>query len=119
METVRHETITPLSKIQHPLRKVGRAAARSIETRRRRGRPMELAPEEVLERIRRLARRPDGLFRVSRERPALYARARRQFGRWEGAVRSAGLDYSGVVAHARRGAVKPRPGDGRRAADAR
>jgi len=44
---------------------------------RRRGRPVEMAPETVLERIRGLSERREGLFRVHRTHPALYARARR------------------------------------------
>ena len=83
-------------------------AAPSSPTGRRRGRPMEMAPEEVLDRIRGLARHRPGLFRVHRERAALYARARRLFGSWEGAVRAAGLDYSSAVAEARRKALDAR-----------
>ena len=75
---------------------------------RRRGRPMEMAPEEVLERIRAVARRRPGLFRVHRERAALYARARRLFGSWEGAVRAAGLDYASAVTEARPRALEAR-----------
>jgi hypothetical protein len=64
---------------------------------RRRGRPVEMAPETVLERIRGLSERREGLFRVHRTHPALYARARRLFGSWEGAVRACGLDYGQIV----------------------
>jgi len=39
----------------------------------------------------------EGLFRVHRTHPALYARARRLFGSWEGAVRACGLDYGQIV----------------------
>jgi len=67
---------------------------------RRRGRPVEMAPEIVLERIRSLALRREGLFRVHRSHPSLYARARRLFGSWEGAVRASGFDYREVVRRA-------------------
>jgi len=76
--------------------------------RRRRGRPIEMAPETVLARIQGLAARDDGLFRVHRTHPALYARARRLFGSWEGAVRASGLDYSGIVARAFERAARSR-----------
>lgn len=68
--------------------------------RRRRGRPIEMAPETVLERIQGLAARDEGLFRVHHSHPALYARARRLFGSWEAAVRASGLDYSVILARA-------------------
>jgi hypothetical protein len=47
----------------------------------RRGRPIEMAPPRVLERIRQLASRADGLFRIHRTHSALYARARQQSAR--------------------------------------
>jgi hypothetical protein len=56
----------------------------------------------VLARIRRLSRRPPGLFRAHRIQPALYARARRMFGSWAAAVAAAGLDYWAVLARAQR-----------------
>jgi hypothetical protein len=65
---------------------------------RRRGRPLEVLPDAVLDAIRRLARGRGGLFRIHRRRPGLYARARRLFGSWSGAVLAAGLDYADVVA---------------------
>jgi hypothetical protein len=45
---------------------------------------------------------------VHRAHPALYARARRLFGSWEGAVRAAGLDYAELVAAARQRAARAR-----------
>jgi hypothetical protein len=69
---------------------------------RRRGRPMEMAPEDVLTRIRVLATRDEGLIRVHITHPALYARARRLFGSWEGAVLASGLNYTEIVAIAMR-----------------
>ena len=62
----------------------------------------------VLERVRKLAARPAGLFRVHRDHPALYARARRLFGSWSGAIAAAGLDYPTILAAARRRAVARR-----------
>ena len=50
----------------------------------------------------------EGLFRAHRTHPALYARARRLFGSWEGAVRAAGLDYAELVAIARQRASRAR-----------
>ena len=70
----------------------------SIAPARRRGRPIEMAPEDVLARIRTLAGREEGLFRVHVSHPALYARARRLFGSWEGAVRASGLNDSEILA---------------------
>ena len=63
--------------------------------------------EEVLSRIRHLAANGD-LFRVHRDHPGLYARARRQFGSWAGAVANAGIDYSGALDEARRRSVVSR-----------
>lgn len=82
-------------------------------TARRRGRPLEMTPQEVLARIRHLAGN-GSLFRVHRDHPGLYARARRQFGSWAGAVANAGLDYTGALGAARRRSVATRRG--RRAA---
>jgi hypothetical protein len=62
----------------------------------------------VLQRIRALAARPPGLFRVHRNHPALYARARRLFGSWSAAVAAAGLDHALVVSTARRRAIATR-----------
>ena len=76
----------------------GADAARGAGARpRRRGRPFAMAPEDVLARIRALAARSGGLFRAHLVDPALYARARRLFGSWEGAVRAAGLDYAEAI----------------------
>jgi hypothetical protein len=75
---------------------------------RRRGRPIEMAPEEVLTRIGALSSQGGGLFRTHRSHPALYARARRLFGSWEGAVRAAGLDYAELIAIARQRASRAR-----------
>jgi hypothetical protein len=70
-------------------------------TARRRGRPAEMTPSALLERIQRLALRREGLFRVHRTHGALYSRARRQFGSWAEAVRAAGVDYDRAVTQAR------------------
>ncbi len=67
---------------------------------RRRGRPVEMAPEIVLDRIRSLALGREGLFRVHRTHPSLYARARRLFGSWEGAVLASGFNYAEIVGRA-------------------
>jgi len=91
-----------------PVRAAATGDARESFAVRRRGRPIEMAPEEVLARIGALASRDEGLFRVHRAHPALYARARRLFGSWEGAVRAAGLDYAELVATARQRAARAR-----------
>ncbi len=75
--------------------------------RRRRGRPLKMAPDEVLGLIRRLGERGE-LFRVHLDHPALYARARRQFGSWAGAVQRAGFDPAGTLAEARRRSLATR-----------
>jgi hypothetical protein len=75
---------------------------------RRRGRPLEMAPAVLLERIQRLAQRAEGLFRVHRTHRGLYARARRQFGSWAAAVRAAGLDYGLAVRRAQRRSIENR-----------
>lgn len=75
---------------------------------RRRGRPLDMPPEEVLERIRHLAGREHGLFRIHLTEAPLYARARRLFGSWQGAVRAAGFDYVDVLEGSRRRAVLAR-----------
>ena len=74
---------------------------------RRRGRPLEMSPEDVLAHIRRLSA-GDGLFRVHLGHPALYARARRQFGSWAEAVARSGADYAGAVEAARRRSIATR-----------
>ena len=58
--------------------------------------------DALLDRVREVARAMDGLFRVHREHPDLYGRARRMFGSWSETVRAAGVDYDGAIAHARR-----------------
>ena len=58
--------------------------------------------ESLLETVRQVARTPAGLFRIHREHPGLYARARRMFGSWSQAVRSAGVDYERMIELARR-----------------
>ena len=60
----------------------------------------------LLERIRTLAARGDGLFRVHRTHVALYSRARREFGTWRAAVEAAGVDYATSVARARRRSIQ-------------
>jgi len=53
------------------------------------------APDvELLATIRSLHAQAGGLARVHRTHAALYARARRAFGSWRGAVAAAGLDYA-------------------------
>ena len=69
--------------------------------RRPRGRPALRSAGETLEEIRSIAGDGDGLFRVHRRKPDLYARARRYFGTWSEAVRRAGLDYDRAVREAR------------------
>jgi hypothetical protein len=56
------------------------ATEQSAVPRRKRGRPLEMQPHEVLSRIREMAMR-NALFRVHLDAPSLYARARRQFAR--------------------------------------
>jgi hypothetical protein len=80
----------------------------------RRGRPAEMSDEAVLNRIRALARRDAGLFRVHRTHPGLYARARRQFGSWSAAVERAGLDYRMALDRARSRSIRVRRGRRRR-----
>jgi len=108
MAMLPEETIAPPMEVGLRALEAARSGTNPSGTVRRRGRPMDMVPEDVLEHIRDLARHRNGLFRVHRERPALYARARRQFGSWEGAVRAAGLDYAGTVTHARQRALNGR-----------
>jgi hypothetical protein len=75
---------------------------------RKRGRPLEMMPAEVLERIRRLAGAGDGLYRIHHTHSDLYARARRQFGSWATAVAEAGVDYAKALSAARRRARETR-----------
>jgi len=83
------------------------AGGESAAPRRPRGRPALRTRSEVLDEIRLLARRGDGLFRVHRSHPDLYARARRFFGAWAEAVKGAGLDYDSVVRAARNRSREP------------
>lgn len=76
-------------------------------TRRRRGRPLEMQPDEVLGRIRQLADQ-DALFRVHLDQPAFYARARRLYGSWAGALAAAHVDHAAALAAARRRAHESR-----------
>jgi len=74
---------------------------------RRRGRPLEMSPDDLLERIRERAS-ADGLFRVHLAEPSLYARARRLFGSWARALAAAGVDHAAAVNAARRRAHEAR-----------
>ena len=78
-----------------------------IGPRRRRGRPLEMSANELLQRIRERAVK-GGLFRVHLAEPALYARARRLFGSWARALAAAGLDHTATVSEARRRAHESR-----------
>lgn len=73
-----------------------------------RGRPPEMPPAVVLERIQKLAERREGLFRIHRTHRDLYARARRQFGSWAAAVKAAGLDYESAMRLARTRSIENR-----------
>ena len=75
--------------------------------RRKRGRPLEMQPHEVLGYIRELAGR-DRLYRVHLDMPALYARARRLFGSWAAALEAGGLDHRATLAAARRRSIETR-----------
>lgn len=81
----------------------------SLTRQNQRGRPSLMNPHTVLEKIRQLAGREQGLFRIHHTHSGLYARARRQFGSWAEAVRAAGVDYGRCLDVARR-----RSTDGRR-----
>lgn len=74
---------------------------------RKRGRPLEMTADEVVVRIRGLAE-DRGLFRIHRDHAALYARARRLFGSWAGALRAAGLDPEATLRDARRRSFEAR-----------
>lgn len=84
-----------------------RAASQGPAPPRRRGRPPLLTSDQVLEQIRAAATR-DALFRVHLDQPALYARARRLFGSWSGAMLAAGLDYEHAMSESRRRALATR-----------
>lgn len=74
---------------------------------RKRGRPLEMSADEVL-RLIRDKQSAGTLFRVHREQPALYARARRLFGTWARALQLAGLDHAQAMAEARRRSLETR-----------
>jgi len=74
---------------------------------RKRGRPLEMSVPEVLQRIQALSS-AGSLFRVHREQPALYARARRLFGSWGDALREAGLDPQKAMLDARARSLETR-----------
>jgi len=86
----------------------GPAPSSTEPASRRRGRPLEMDSATVLEAIRRLSRRRDGLFRIHRTHGALYSRARRHFGSWAMAVRAAGVDYERTVLEARTRSLRAR-----------
>ena len=67
-----------------------------------------MPPAVLLERIQKLARRREGLFRIHRTHRDLYARARRQFGSWASAVKAAGLDYDSAMRRARTRSIENR-----------
>ena len=83
--------------------------ALSSVSRRKRGRPLEMQPHEVISRIRELSLR-NALFRVHLDAPSLYARARRQFGTWASALVAAGVDHNAAVKAARLRSVEHRRG---------
>ena len=93
------EAVAPMSMADSP-EGTRRSGGRS-EGARRRGRPPLMERDQVIALLRATSER-GGLFRVHFEQPALYARARRLWGSWEGALRAAEIDYSSVIAEARR-----------------
>lgn len=82
-------------------------ASTPVAAARKRGRPLEMSSDEVIRRIRELS---DAglLFRVHREAPALYARARRMYGTWAAALSAAGLDHGQALQEARRRSFETR-----------
>ena len=74
----------------------------------KRGRPPKMSAQELLDRIRRLAARSGGLFRVHERHASLYARARRNFGSWSAAVVAAGLHYREALNGARMRSARTR-----------
>jgi hypothetical protein len=100
-----------LAKREHETNGAGssRAAAPSpiALVPRRRGRPPLCAPEQVLDEIRAEAA-AGRLVRVHLDHPALYARSRRLWGSWAGALLAAGLDPKAVLEAARRRALETR-----------
>jgi hypothetical protein len=87
---------------RNPLHPTGRDSrpADTTNAPRRRGRPPVLTPEEVLAEIRAAAE-AGLLFRVHYARAALYARARRLWGSWSGALIAAGLEPRVIMGAAR------------------
>src|SRR5262245_6001426 len=84
---------------------IGRPEPSGVSRRR----PTRDAQERsVLERIRSVARRRPGLFRVHRSHSRLYARARRLFGSWAAALAAAGFDHALVVSASNRRALETR-----------
>ena len=81
--------------------------ASELQLARGRGRPTLMRPDAVLDKIRHLANE-SGLYRIHRTHSSHYARARRQFGSWEDAVKAAGLDYGQVVTVARKRSIETR-----------
>jgi hypothetical protein len=69
-----------------------------------------MTADEVLGRIRGLAEER-GLFRIHHDHAALYARARRLFGSWAGALRAAGMDPEATLREARRRSFEARRRD--------
>jgi hypothetical protein len=78
--------------------------------KRGRGRPLLMPPETVLEKIRHLARREEGIFRVHLTHSGLYARARRMFGSWAAALEAAGVNYQSTIEEARGRSLRARKG---------
>lgn len=74
-----------------------------------------MSANEVLQLIRELSQRREGLFRVHLASPGLYARARRLFGSWSAAVRGAGVDYEVLQSVARARSLQSRRRNRRRA----
>ena len=91
------------------------ATSLSAPPKRGRGRPAGMTVQELLERIRKLAKSRDSLFRVHHRNPSLYARARRRFGSWSAALQAAGLDYREAMTWARQRSIQSRRRRSRRA----
>lgn len=92
-------------------------AESTSDASRRRGRPALMTREQLLDSIRGVSGRPDGLFRVHRTDSDLYARARRMFGSWAAAVAAAGVDYQNAIASARRRSLETRRRQRRKAGE--
>ncbi len=83
-------------------------AGHETREKRRRGRPLLMPKAVVLEEIRQLARREEGIFRAHLTHGRLYARARRMFGSWAAALETAGVDYAHTLERARRRGLRSR-----------